>query len=131
MSVFKYACVLIECPITGRYLGVSRKHDWNDFGLPGGSIEENEGVVEAAIRELREETGIVLKPCLLGNIYDDGETITFSVSITDIHHVERRHEGERGIVDWVTREQLCAGTFGGYNKALFKKLGKPVEDFKL
>lgn len=127
---FKYACVLIECPITGRYLGVSRKDDWNDFGLAGGKVEKDEGVIEAAVRELREEAGIVLKSqYVLQHIFDDGETITFKVSMFDIERVEPREPGG-GVVDWVNREQLCGGSFGGYNTALFKALGKPVEEYR-
>lgn len=42
----------------GEVLAVSRKHDHNDFGLIGGKVDEGENVVEAAIRETKEETGL-------------------------------------------------------------------------
>lgn len=127
----KYVCLLIECPMTGRYLAVSRKHDWNDFGLPGGKIEHNEDFMTAAARELKEETGAVVDPRALSHVlYDDGETVTVDCSLLWIIKADRQLKRleDTGIVDWVTREQLVAGSFGGYNKALFKKLGKPIED---
>ena len=59
------ACVLIQDPYTGLILGVSRKDDPNDFGLPGGKCEPGEDSLTTALRELREETGVLLKqaPC--------------------------------------------------------------------
>jgi ADP-ribose pyrophosphatase YjhB (NUDIX family) len=32
------------------------------FGLPAGRLEQDEGYTDAAIRELREETGLIAKP---------------------------------------------------------------------
>lgn len=129
--MYKYACVYLECPITGRILGVSRKDDWNDFGLPGGKIEKGEDYMSAAARELKEATGIVVDPRALSHVaYEDGETVTVECSLLWIMGADQqlKKPGERGIVDWVNREQLCGGSFSDYNKALFKKLGKPVED---
>ena len=47
----------------GKVLGVSRKDDHTDFGLPGGKMEDSDmGNPEfTAIRECKEETGIDAK----------------------------------------------------------------------
>jgi len=44
----------------GLVLGVSRKTNHNDFGLPGGKMdpEDNENPINTAIRETLEETGL-------------------------------------------------------------------------
>lgn len=49
-----------------RFLLVQR-HDPDGFGhlqweIPGGKVEPNESIINAGIRELREETGLQLKP---------------------------------------------------------------------
>lgn len=44
----------------GSYLLQDRvKNDWKGYTLPGGHIEPGESIVEAVIREMKEETGIV------------------------------------------------------------------------
>lgn len=43
------------------------KDDWKGYTLPGGHIEPGESIVDAVIREMREETGFTIKnPHLCG-----------------------------------------------------------------
>lgn len=43
------------------------KEDWKGYALPGGHIEPGESIVDAVVREMKEETGLTIKsPRLCG-----------------------------------------------------------------
>ena len=84
------------------------KKDWQGYAMPGGHVEPGESIVEAVIREMREETGLcVINPRLCGvkQFPIDGgrylvflfETEEFTGELTD---------SEEGNMTWIPRNKL-------------------------
>jgi len=65
--------IIIEGPVEDcRVLLVKRAHPplQSQWSIPGGVLEVGELVREAAIREAREETGLIVEPADLLGVYD-------------------------------------------------------------
>ncbi len=84
------------------------KEDWRGYTLPGGHVEAGESIVEAIVREMKEETGLtILNPRLCGVKQfpiDGGRYLVFLFSAD-------RYEGElassaEGEMHWVKKEDL-------------------------
>lgn len=117
------ACCLVLAD-DGTVLAVSRKDDPMAFGLPGGKVDPGETPEQAAARELHEETG--LQATSLRQVFvrkeDDGfTTTTFVCKVSG-----QIDTPESGVVRWVTPQTLFDGPFGGYNRALWDRLGLPA-----
>ena len=97
-----------------RYLLQDRvSEDWKGYTLPGGHVEPGESIVDAVIREMKEETGLMIRSPKLCGIkqfplkdgdYSKGRYIVFLFETSDF-------EGElissdEGMMHWVEKKEL-------------------------
>ena len=114
------ACALIV-RADGRVLSVSRRGASTDRGLPGGKIEPGEDPRSAAKRELFEESGVTalgeLREVYVGPA---GQHVAITYQVDRFNGTPVA--AEDGVVDWVEWPELCSGSFGDYNRALWSAL---------
>ena len=84
------------------------KKDWQGYTFPGGHIEPGESIVQSAIREVKEETGLTMKnPRLVGVKQfwvKSSRYIVFLFSATKFSgELRSSYEGEVG---WFTKEEM-------------------------
>ena len=104
----------------GKILAVSRRDDPTAMGLPGGKVDPGEEIINAAARELEEETGLIivdLKPVFTSSEADGYTTTTFVGKVSGEIKTD-----EEGVIRWVDHEALINGPFGEYNRKLFNHL---------
>jgi 8-oxo-dGTP pyrophosphatase MutT (NUDIX family) len=121
------ACVLITH--NGLVLSVSRRDDHTKFGLPGGKVDPGETSIEAAVRELYEETSIKVSPEDLTLIYAEEDSAFFYCECFVVKYLpsfEPKNMPNEGVVAWKEWEDLFNGPFGSYNKRLFDVISKNV-----
>ncbi len=116
---------------TGLILGVSRKEDKTDFGLPGGKREPGEEPWQTAIRETLEETGYTVRlvnpknkdPFFVRPSPRTGRYVAAFVCeiVPEVPRVTRKLPGETGLVRWISEKKLVTeGCFAPYNSVMMK-----------
>jgi len=119
----------------GQVLAVSRKHDHNDMGLPGGKVDSTDPSLKEAIkREIKEETGLNINTSTMvrlitmpndmsGNKYWGNTYLVLDWS-------GKIETDEPHVVKWTSFDEIIDGSFGTWNvlvQASLKVLGLDIE----
>lgn len=80
----------------------------DDYGLPGGHIEENEDIDSAMQRELLEECGIKAKDLQKAGFFfhSNGKVVLAYMGTTEPDDVASRQDNLEGIPKWITMEEF-------------------------
>lgn len=117
-------CALVIVKDGDKYLGVSRRDNHDDIGLPGGKRDYNESFEGCAVRETYEETGYTIELVNTEPFYDTDSghfCVTFLANI--INPTPKPVDSAEGIVGFFDKQTFIDGSFGEYNTKMFKHFG--------
>jgi len=84
------------------------KKDWKGYTLPGGHIEKDESIVDAVIREMKEETGLTLRNPRLCGVkqfpIDGGRYLVFLFKSSEFEG--ELTSSDEGRMEWVERADI-------------------------
>lgn len=108
----------------GLVVGVSRRNNHDDWGLPGGKRDPGESSRQTAARELLEETGIRVRAedlvPVFSRMHGEWRVITYEASAWEGEPAQQPGDG---LAAWIMWPELERGeSFGAYNKRLHEVL---------
>ena len=90
----------------GKFLAIQRR-DNDHWELPGGVLEPGEAASAGVVREVQEETGLIVEPVRLSGVYQNmTRDILALVFIARQVAGEPRTSDESLQVDWLTADQV-------------------------
>lgn len=100
--------IKITNPATGEVVVLDKvkKEGWEGLTFPGGKVEEGESLIESAIREAKEETGLDIEnPVFVGFISWKGDELTdvgllFETSTYKGELIAQHREGKLSWIDY-------------------------------
>ncbi|MBO0456042.1 NUDIX domain-containing protein [Enterococcus hulanensis] len=104
--------VMIENELGEILVQDRKKKDWPGWTFPGGHVEKDEGSYDAAVREIAEETGLVLQPVLQGTA--EWNNLTKETRELALLYTAKVHK--QAVPDdlfWVTKTELKAQKLAG------------------
>lgn len=109
MEKTEMVALCLVCQGNNILLQSSMKNDMREYTFPGGHIEKGESIIDGITREIKEETGLMIKRPKLCGIkqfpYKDGRYLVFLFKTN-------KFEGElvssdEGEMQWVDRKELA------------------------